>query len=159
MTQPEDTLLLLDDGELDPVAAILERSGLSYRRLRGGEIGEDLAPPSALLITTPRHADKVRPGSPAGASPDSASATPSSETMRPVSEGSVCAISISRAQSVAPRKFSTTSTSPGTPGTRRAVGSPAALSGPAPGGAPAAAVSPDAGPSGRCAGVRPQHCL
>lgn len=63
----DDALLLLDDGELDPVVAILERSGIGYRRLRGGEIGEDLAPPRSLLITTPRHTSKVRPGSPQGA--------------------------------------------------------------------------------------------
>ena len=69
MTLTEDTLLLLDDGELDPVVSILERSGLAYRRLRGGEITEELAPPYALLITTPRHADKVRLGSPSGAQP------------------------------------------------------------------------------------------
>ena len=67
MTRTEDAILLLDDGELDPVVAILERSGLRYRRSRGSEISDGLAPPSALLITTARHADKVRPGSPAGA--------------------------------------------------------------------------------------------
>ncbi|MDP6980495.1 MAG: PilZ domain-containing protein [Myxococcota bacterium] len=69
MSQTDDALLLLDDGELDPVVSILERSGLSYRRLRGGEISEDLPPPKALLIATPRHVDKVRPGSPPGALP------------------------------------------------------------------------------------------
>ncbi len=69
MSQTDDALLLLDDGELDPVAAVLERSGLAFRRLRGGEIAEDMAPPRALLIATPRHADKVQPGSPPGALP------------------------------------------------------------------------------------------
>jgi len=69
MTQTEDAILLLDDGELDPVVAILECSGLRYRRSRGSEIGDALPPPTALLITTPRHADKVRPGSPTGALP------------------------------------------------------------------------------------------
>ncbi len=69
MTQTHDALLLLDDGELDPVVEILERSGLEYRRMRGGEIGDSIAPPTGLLITTPRHADKVRPGSPPGALP------------------------------------------------------------------------------------------
>jgi len=63
------TILLLDDGELNDLADLLDRSDVDYLRLHGGEIEENLTPPSLLLITTPRHAAKVRAGSPAGALP------------------------------------------------------------------------------------------
>ena len=62
-------VLLLDDGELNQLAEILDRSDINYLRLRGGEIGDNLTPPSLLLITTPRHASKVRAGAAAGAQP------------------------------------------------------------------------------------------
>jgi hypothetical protein len=62
-------VLLLDDGELDDVVAILESLELPYTRQRGGEIGSDIAPPTGLLIATPRRAQVVRRGSPANAMP------------------------------------------------------------------------------------------
>jgi c-di-GMP-binding flagellar brake protein YcgR len=62
-------VLLLDDGELTQLAGILDRSDIRYLRLRGGEIQDNLTPPSLLLITTPRHASKVRAGSAASAQP------------------------------------------------------------------------------------------
>ncbi len=65
--QDTPTVLLLDDGELSPVAQLLDQSRLRYRRLRGADIGEEIAPPLSLLISTPRHAGKVRRGSPPGA--------------------------------------------------------------------------------------------
>jgi c-di-GMP-binding flagellar brake protein YcgR len=65
----EPSVLLLDDGELNDVARLLDRSSVPYTRRRGSEVGDDIAPPMHLLITTPRHASKVRPGSSPGASP------------------------------------------------------------------------------------------
>ena len=60
-------ILLIDDGELEPVAAMLDRLGVDHVRLRGGLVEVELAPPSDLLIATPRRAGAVRRGSPAGA--------------------------------------------------------------------------------------------
>lgn len=57
-------ILLIDDGELSQVAEMLDRLHLDYRRLRGGEIDEDHAPPSHLLVATARRAAAVRRGSP-----------------------------------------------------------------------------------------------
>ena len=68
MAQPPG-ILLLDDGELDGVAELLESFGLCFTRLRGGEVGEDIPPPPDLLIATPRRAPVVRRGSPPGARP------------------------------------------------------------------------------------------
>ncbi len=62
-------VLLLDDGELDAVASLMTRSGIAFVRELGGSIPDDLGPPEALLVTTPRHAAKVRRGSPPGARP------------------------------------------------------------------------------------------
>ena len=62
-------ILLVDDGELDAVAAVLDSEGLAYERLRGGQIPADVAPPVDLLIVTPRRVDRVRRGSPSGAAP------------------------------------------------------------------------------------------
>ena len=39
-------ILLLDDGELDDVAQLLDSLDLPYTRLRGGEILSDIAPPA-----------------------------------------------------------------------------------------------------------------
>jgi hypothetical protein len=61
-------ILLIDDGELEPVAAMLDRLGVEHVRLRGGLVEAELAPPTDLLIATPRRAGTVRRGSPAGAS-------------------------------------------------------------------------------------------
>ena len=60
-------ILLIDDGELEPVADMLDRLGVDHERLRGGLVEVELAPPSDLLIATPRRAGAVRRGSPAGA--------------------------------------------------------------------------------------------
>ncbi len=62
-------ILLVDDGELDEVAHVLDREGLAYRRLRGGQIPDELPPPRDLLIVTPRRVERVRRGSPADALP------------------------------------------------------------------------------------------
>jgi hypothetical protein len=66
MPQPPG-ILLLDDGELDVVAALLDDLGLEYTRLRGGEIADEIAPPLDLIVATTRHSRAVRRGSPAGA--------------------------------------------------------------------------------------------
>ena len=60
-------ILLIDDGELEPVAAMLDGLGVEHVRLRGGLVEVELAPPSDLLIATPRRAGAIRRGSPAGA--------------------------------------------------------------------------------------------
>jgi c-di-GMP-binding flagellar brake protein YcgR len=65
----EPGILLVDDGELDEVARVLESEGLAFTRLRGGTIPEQVAPPHELLIVTPRRLDRVRRGSPADAAP------------------------------------------------------------------------------------------
>lgn len=62
-------ILLVDDGELDDVANVLEAEGLAFTRLRGGQIPADVAPPRDLLIVTPRRLDRVRRGSPPDAAP------------------------------------------------------------------------------------------
>lgn len=62
-------ILLVDDGELDEVAAVLESQGQPFTRLRGGGIPAEIAPPRDLLIITPRHVERVRRGSPPGAAP------------------------------------------------------------------------------------------
>jgi len=62
-------ILLVDDGELDEVARVLDTQGISYERLRGGQIPAEVAPPRDLLIVTPRRVERVRRGSPADASP------------------------------------------------------------------------------------------
>ena len=62
-------ILLVDDGELDEVAKVLESEGLAYERLRGGAIPAEIAPPRELLIITPRRVERVRRGSPSDASP------------------------------------------------------------------------------------------
>lgn len=66
---PPARILLIDDGELDEVAKVLEAEGLSYERMRGGRIPADVAPPRDLLIVTPRRVERVRRGSPSGAGP------------------------------------------------------------------------------------------
>lgn len=60
-------VLLVDDGELDAVAALLESLGVSFTRLRGGEIGDDIPAPRELFVTTPRRARCVRRRAPADA--------------------------------------------------------------------------------------------
>jgi hypothetical protein len=53
-------VLLLDDGELDDVQAILDEARVSYGRVRGGAIVADTPAPSRLLVTTPRRIEAVR---------------------------------------------------------------------------------------------------
>jgi len=65
----EPSILLVDDGELDAVAALLETQGKDFQRLRGSEIPRDIPPPRDLLIVTPRRLDRVRRGSPLNAAP------------------------------------------------------------------------------------------
>jgi hypothetical protein len=62
-------ILLVDDGELDGVARLLEQQGIAFERRRGARIPEELAPPRDLLIVTPRRVDRVRRGSPPDAAP------------------------------------------------------------------------------------------
>jgi hypothetical protein len=69
MSQSSPAVLLLDDGELDALADLMTRSGIAFERMRGGAVPDDLGPPDSLLVTTPRHAAKVRRGSPPGARP------------------------------------------------------------------------------------------
>lgn len=57
-TRPQ--ILLLDDGELSDVAGMLDRLHIDHVRLRGGQVEDDLDPPSHLLIATPRRASAVR---------------------------------------------------------------------------------------------------
>jgi hypothetical protein len=62
-------ILLVDDGELDEVARVLDEQGIAYDRLRGGLIPNEVPPPRDLLIVTPRRVERVRRGSPADAKP------------------------------------------------------------------------------------------
>jgi PilZ domain len=57
---PSPPVLLVDDGELDEIAELLDALGVAHVRLRGGEIGETVEPPLELLVTTPRRARAVR---------------------------------------------------------------------------------------------------
>jgi hypothetical protein len=53
-------ILLLDDGELDDVRALLEEIGEPFVHLRGAEISSSVAAPTRLLITTSRRAVLAR---------------------------------------------------------------------------------------------------
>lgn len=67
---PESTsILLVDDGELEDVAAALTAAGHPFQRYRGGQIPDELAPPEDLLIVTPRRLERIRRGSPPNARP------------------------------------------------------------------------------------------
>lgn len=52
-------VLLLDDGELDDVQAVLDQCGVSYGRVRGGAIAPNTPPPTKLLVATPRRVEAV----------------------------------------------------------------------------------------------------
>jgi hypothetical protein len=54
------SVLLLDDGELNDIQALLEEVGVPFARVRGGAIVNGTPPPSDLLISTPRRIDAVR---------------------------------------------------------------------------------------------------
>ena len=62
-------VMLVDDGELQEVASLLDRMGICYSRPDTRELTEASIPPLELLITTLRHAQLVQRGSPAGARP------------------------------------------------------------------------------------------
>ena len=49
-------VLLIDDGELDDVRAILEEVGAEFAHLRGGAVPSELEAPNQLFIATPRRA-------------------------------------------------------------------------------------------------------
>jgi hypothetical protein len=59
-------ILLVDDGELQELAEMLDQLSVDHVRLRGGEIDDDCPPPTHLLVATPRRAQAVRRGSPPG---------------------------------------------------------------------------------------------
>lgn len=78
-------VLLLDDGELDDVRALLEEFGEPFVHLRGAEIPIRVEEPSRLLIATSRRAVLARgwPGTPGEASPEKvAVVTEDSNTLR-----------------------------------------------------------------------------
>jgi len=56
---PEPPILILDDGELDDVAELLERLGEPFVRLRGGAIPERVPVPTRLLVATARRAGQA----------------------------------------------------------------------------------------------------
>jgi hypothetical protein len=58
MTAP--AVLVLDDGELDDIQAMLQEMEIPFARIRGGAIVAGTAPPRDLLISTPRRIDAVR---------------------------------------------------------------------------------------------------
>lgn len=62
-------ILILDDGELDDVAEILERLGEAYVRLRGGAIPERVGVPRRLLVATARRAHLACEPDPAPGAP------------------------------------------------------------------------------------------
>jgi hypothetical protein len=62
-------ILLVDDGELGEVASLLDRLHIEYVRLRGGDIADELPPPTHLLVATPRRAQAVVRGAASGAPP------------------------------------------------------------------------------------------
>lgn len=67
--QESAAVMLLDDGELTDVAALLDEMNIEYVRPGPGEGSEVSMPPLDLLITTAAHADRVQRGSPTGARP------------------------------------------------------------------------------------------
>jgi hypothetical protein len=54
------SVLLLDDGELDDVRALLEELGADFVHLRGGAIPDQIEPPRDLFIATSRRAMAAR---------------------------------------------------------------------------------------------------
>ncbi len=69
MANPAPTVLLLDDGELDDVKAMLEELGADYAHLRGGAIPSRVEPPSSLFICTSRRAMVAKEWSFSGTGP------------------------------------------------------------------------------------------
>lgn len=50
------TLLVLDDGELGDIVAMLNELGIEFAHLRGSAIPAQIAPPQRVIVTTPRRA-------------------------------------------------------------------------------------------------------
>ena len=70
MVPPSQGILLVDDGELDDVARVLEAEGNPLSApSRGPDSRRRSLHPSDLLIVTPRRVERVRRGSPAEARP------------------------------------------------------------------------------------------
>lgn len=74
---PVAAIVLVDDGELDDVARVLEAGGLAFDRFRGGQIPERLEEPRDLLIVTSRRLEHVvAPKKRKGAAPSRPDAAP-----------------------------------------------------------------------------------
>ncbi len=58
-------ILVVDDGELDDLCALLDEQGLAYERLRGGGVPDEVDAPLHLFASTPRRA-LLASGWPAG---------------------------------------------------------------------------------------------
>lgn len=56
---PVASIVLVDDGELEDVARVLEAGGLAFERYRGGQIPDRLEEPRDLLIVTSRRLEQV----------------------------------------------------------------------------------------------------
>jgi len=50
------SVLILDDGELQPIVSVLDRLGCDYVRIRGGSLETKLSLPKDLILTTARRA-------------------------------------------------------------------------------------------------------
>lgn len=61
---PAADIALVDDGELDDVARLLEASGIPFTRHRGGQIPDAIETPRSLLIVTARRLEHVVPTRP-----------------------------------------------------------------------------------------------
>jgi hypothetical protein len=53
---PQPALLVLDDGELSDLIALLNELGIEFAHLRGSSIPPQIAPPQRVIVTTPRRA-------------------------------------------------------------------------------------------------------
>jgi len=53
---PQPALLVLDDGELSDLVALLNELGIEFAHLRGSSIPPQIAPPQRVIVTTPRRA-------------------------------------------------------------------------------------------------------
>ena len=60
-TAPATDIALVDDGELEDVARLLEASGIPFTRHRGGQIPDAIEAPRSLLVVTARRLEHVVP--------------------------------------------------------------------------------------------------